>query len=206
MSKKDINEELDGLAPLLGRLKKMNPEEEGLPVNYFDNFGARLQQRLETEAALDKTRSAEQAPEQRTWQAYWLSVKQWLLNPGALATACLLLALTVSLFWMNDSEADAETLFVELEEQEATNYLLQHVDDLETADLVALVSTEDLQELEAALQEPLLEQTITTATTSQPATSPVEAASQKEVWEEAEGLIDELTEEDLEFLEDEALF
>lgn len=194
MREKDNQEEFKNLAPKLKHLLDQEQQRADLPKDYFQNFEARLQQRIATEQSL------EPAVPKRSWSNWWQLVWKPLT---ALAVPALLL-----LFWFKPApqpDMPVQSNFLALSTQEIDQYIVQNLEEFSIGDLTTMAETEVLDNwqegiLAEATQEPepiqALPSTLNNPTKQESSFDKALEATQNE------DLLDELTTEDLNFEED----
>ncbi|MFK7797088.1 MAG: hypothetical protein AB8E82_06515 [Aureispira sp.] len=196
MREKDNQEEFKNLAPKLKHLLDQEQQQASLPKNYFQNFEARLQQRIATEQCLEPTAIA---PSKRTWN-HWL---QWLWKPFvALGVPALLV-----FFWLRPFEPNlpVQTDFLALSTQEIDQYIAQNLDEFSLGDLTTMAEPEVLDNWQEGILE---EATPEPKSIIVPAPKPPHQTKQESSLDKAleatqsEDLLDELNTEDLNFEED----
>jgi len=142
--KKEIQDELADLSPLLAELKR---EEVGMnvPENYFDYLTESI---IEQAALIPKPATPTVPTSKPIWYAF-LFKKQVL---GGLAMT--LLVLTTVLFFRN--QPIAEPTFAEISSEEAAAYIAAHLEDFETTlftegDFIEEINDEALEDSEIDL-------------------------------------------------------
>lgn len=199
MREKDNQEEFKNLAPKLKYLLDQEQQRAALPKDYFQNFEARLKQRIITEQSLETPVIA--APK-HSWSNWWQSVWKPLT---ALAIPALLL-----LCWLKaspTSEMPTQTDFLALSTQEIDQYIIQNLEEFSLGELTAMAEPEVLDNwqegiLAKATQEVELKPIETHIA---PSSDPTKRESSLDKALEAtqnEDLLDELTTEDLNLEED----
>lgn len=182
MKEENRQEELDKLAPKLKQLLDQEQEQAALPQNYFQNFETRLQQRLATEHSLEPTLPS---PKEPSWKGWWQHIWRPLT---AFALPALLLLLWFGLAPSEDIEVAS---FAALSDQEIEQYIDQNLEDFTAVDLLAVA---DGDVLDAWEEEEM--------TNSLPPASEQSSFEKAMESTQSEGLLEELTTEDLSLEED----
>jgi len=149
-NKKEIQEELEALAPSFSKMKK----EEGfqVPENYFNNLPDQIL------GELDLNKEEVSVGEQSSW---WTPIAESLMvlfQPRMAIAFATLLLLVASVFYLKNQGSSEALPFVELTSKEAEIYVLENIDEFEDELLYDLVlqteslTTED-QELNNYLEE-----------------------------------------------------
>ena len=194
MEDNNKQQEFQELAPRLKELLDKERQQATLPKDYFQNFEARLQQRIETEQSLEATSS----PSKNSWGAWWQQIWKPLT---ALAVPALLVLLWLG--WSPNGEKATRDSFADLStevsSQEIDLYIEQNLEDFTLTDLLAMAEVEVLD----AWQEGMLP----TVTTSEPAPESMPTNSEQSLEKALENtqskdLLDELTTDDLSLEED----
>lgn len=194
MEDNNKQQEFQELAPRLKELLDKERQQATLPKDYFQNFEARLQQRIETEQSLEGTLGSSK----RSWGAWWQQIWKPLT---ALAVPALLVLLWVGLS-PNGEDAPVDSfadLSTEVSSQEIDLYIEQNLEDFTLTDLLAMAEVEVLD----AWQEGMLP----AVTTPEPAPESVPTNSEQSLEKALENtqskdLLDELTTDDLSLEED----
>ncbi|MGH1335421.1 MAG: hypothetical protein ACRBFS_04775 [Aureispira sp.] len=195
MKEENNKEEFEELAPKLKQLLKKEQAEAQLPNNYFQNFEARLQQRLETEQSLE--RAAPTSPRSQ-WRMWWQHIWKPLTT---LAVPALLLLLWFQ--WPEGVEQPVSATFAAVSSQEIEQYIEEHLEAFTVMDLVAMAEIEVLDKWQEGIVQPIAPTRVTPS-------SPVETPSinSNQSFEKAlettqsDDLLDELTTDDLSLEED----
>lgn len=195
MREKNNQEEFKNLAPKLKHLLDQEQQQAGLPKDYFQNFEARLQQRIVTEQSLEPA-----AAPKHTWNNWWQS----LWKPFAALVVPALLVL----FWLRplpEPNIPLPTDFLALSTQEIDQYIAQNLEEFSLGDLTAMAETEVLDNWqEGILTDTTKEPTPIETPTTAPSNPTKKESSLDKALEttQNENLLDELTTEDLDFEED----
>lgn len=180
------NQEFEELAPHLKGLLDKERRETDVPNNYFQNFEARLQQRLATEQSLEPAAPIQPPSDFGAWwQRLWKPLT-------ALAVPALLLLLWVGGTWTTTPAITAD--FAELSTQEIDQYIEQNLEDFTEEDLVAMAETAVLEKW----QEKII---------LAPTPTPIPASSKSSFDKalestQSDDLLEELTTDDLSLEED----
>lgn len=193
MNEKERDDELEEMAPNLSHWRQCQQKDsEGVPEDYFQNFEARLQQRLETEEALTPKAGSSSPSWLTRWAAWWRPTT-WALVPA--------LAL---LLWWNGQETvpnvDEAPNFAELSEGELDAYIEQNIESLTTQELAAVLDEEVLQPELIVVKEALVEEEQTEETeASSSAASSLDRALEETALDD---LLEELSIEEIEGTDD----
>ncbi len=147
MREKDkIKEELDGLSPLLSKMKEEGGQPFRAPEGYFRGLPDEVLRRARAEEGLIRKNSP--APEGTGLMA-WL---WWLLIPRhaiGLATALLLIAAGAYLFWQQPARTDPGGALAGISEEEAEAYISENIGEFELELMLeaSVVSVEDMPEM-----------------------------------------------------------
>lgn len=184
-----MKDELNELSPFLAKLKKDKKEKTTIPNNYFENFEARLMNRIHEEEALNP----KEIPTMEKPLGFWARM-QFIFAPKfvagfSMAVVFLVLGVLGLKYNANDNE---QVLLAELTVEEAKNYILNNIEDFDTEDIISHLAIDEI----VAFQEniPVLEKT-NTATQKENKTSTIDKAIKSA---NAEDLLKDLTEDDLE--------
>ena len=150
MSEKNkIREELEGLSPLLSKMKGQGGQPFRVPGGYFQGLPDEVLRRARAEEGLVREGlPARNNRENGLWA--WL---QWLLLPRraiGLATVLLLLAAGAYHFWPQPGSYSPEEALAGISEEEAKAYVSQNIGEFELELMMeaAVVSAEDMPEIE----------------------------------------------------------
>jgi len=152
-NKKEIQEELESLAPSFSKMKK----EEGfqVPENYFNNLPDQILEEL------DLNKEEVSVGEQSSWWTPIAESLMMLFQPRMAIAFATLLLLVASVFYFKNQDSNEALQFAELTSIEAETYVLENIDEFEDELLYDLVlQTESLtiedtenQELNNYLEE-----------------------------------------------------
>lgn len=198
MEENNKQQEFKKLAPKLKELLEKERQQATLPKDYFQNFEARLQQRIATEQSLEAT----SAPKEAIWRAWW---QQFWKPMTAFALPALLL-----LFWIGVSPKERETvvdsfadLSTEVSSQEIDQYIEQNLEDFTLTDLLAMAEVEVLDTWQEGIIEVEPAPTPAPETAVEPASISSENSLEKALEStQSDDLLDELTTDDLSIEED----
>lgn len=137
-NKKEIQDELDALAPSLSKMKK--EEVFKVPEHYFSNLSEQVLKELdlETEEVVVK--------KQPYWWRQLMDNLMALMQPRIAIGLATLALLLVSVFYLTNSGVEMQTSLVELSSEEAGDYILEHIDDFEDDLLYEIALETDLLE------------------------------------------------------------
>jgi len=154
-------EEEDKIPKLLRKLKKPPQEQLGdIPEGYFNDFEKRLMQRIATEGEVQsETIASTGTPEKiAIWQEKPVAKIRKLRPMQVISIAASFLLLILAGTWylrgMQSSNSfnyknlmaiDVQKALHKMSMQEADDYLLANVDELETADLLENMQEEDME-------------------------------------------------------------
>ncbi|MCO6477044.1 MAG: hypothetical protein J5I94_10515 [Phaeodactylibacter sp.] len=147
MKEKDkIKEELDGLSPLLSKMKEEGGQPFRAPEGYFQGLPDEVLRRARAEEGLIRENRAAPAGAGRT--AWW----QWLLAPRhavSLATALLLIAAGAYLFRPQPAGIDPAEALAGISEEEAEAYVCENIGEFELELMLeaSVVSADDVPEM-----------------------------------------------------------
>jgi hypothetical protein len=199
MEKKKINKELEALSPFLSNLKKDKKEEFSMPVNYFDKFEDRLMHRIEEEAAL----STERHSEENTTNSFLSRIKSFFRPHYAIGFSTCLLLIIGSIYVLKpvDSPTNLDTIEGLLADGSIDTYIYNHIEDFRTEDIVALLEVDEVADIQEDIvgEEALNSTAVNTEKTTETIQSSMDKALDAVA---ADDLLDDLTEEDLELMED----
>lgn len=199
MEKKKINKELEALSPFLSFLKKDKKEEFSMPVNYFDKFEDRLMHRIEEEAAL----STERHSEENTTGSFLSRIKSFFRPHYAIGFSTCLLLIIGSIYVLKpvDSPTNLDTIEGLLADGSIDTYIYNHIEDFRTEDIVALLEVDEVADIQEDIvgEEALNSTAVNTEKTTETIQSSMDKALDAVA---ADDLLDDLTEEDLELMED----
>jgi len=199
MEKKKINKELEALSPFLSNLKKDKKEEFSMPVNYFDKFEDRLMHRIEEEAAL----STERHSEENTTNSFLSRIKSFFRPHYAIGFSTCLLLIIGSIYVLKpvDSPTNLDTIEGLLADGSIDTYIYNHIEDFRTEDIVALLEVDEVADIQEDIvgEEALNATAVNTEKTTETVQSSMDKALDAVA---ADDLLDDLTEEDLELMED----
>ncbi len=195
MENENIHNELEDLSPLLSRHKKGKKKEVSLPANYFNSFEDRLMARIEEEEALiGTTQKQEQKKEQRGWFWAWFSMRKL----AGFASIALLIGVAI-FFWPKPAVEEATPLLLaDLSLEETRGYVLDNIEDFSTEQIVAVIEEpiiEAIQEEVKIMEEEVVDIMPVEAKEEKEEKAAIDKALEKI---NAEDLLDELSEEDLE--------
>ena len=130
-NKKEIQEELEALAPSFSKMKK----EEGfqVPENYFNDLPNQILEEL------NLTKEEVSVGEPTNW---WTRIEEslmMLLQPRMAVGLASLILLVVSVFYFQDRGSSEAIPLAELTTSEAETYLLENLDEFEDELLYDLV-------------------------------------------------------------------
>jgi len=195
MNKKEIEEELKDISPFLANIKKDKKEGFSMPANYFDRFEDRLMHRIETESALEP-KAIQENDNKSVWSFFrgLLTAKMQYAMGISMVVLVMLIALPLINQEPTLPSATSSGLLAQLSQEEAKNYVAEHVDDFSTEDLTATVEQERLNELQATVTVVVEEEIIET--------EPIEVGTSEQLDEALEkideAVLDDLSEEMLE--------
>lgn len=199
MEKKKINKELEGLSPFLSNLKKDKKEEFSMPANYFDKFEDRLMHRIEEEAAL----STERHLEEKTTGSFLSSIKSFFRPHYAIGFSTCLLLIIGSIYVLKpvDSPINVDTMEGLLADGSIDTYIYNHIEDFRTEDIVALLEVDEVADVQEDIvgEEALNSTAVNTEKTTETIQSSMDKALDAVA---ADDLLDDLTEEDLDLMDD----
>jgi len=131
--KKEIKEELKIHAPLLSGMSK---QQEGykVPDDYFARMEADLWEQLKP-----ATKTVVEPASNTSWLDGLIQQISWLLQPRmALQLASVALIIVAGLFIMNRTATDKTDALADLTADEASEYVLAHLDEFDTESLIEL--------------------------------------------------------------------
>ena len=146
--------------PLLTNLKKVANEQLGeLPKGYFDGFEERLELKLEGEKAEPKLVPLQTKPQLRKVESVYI-----------MAAAASVLLFIVSTLWLIKGTKTSSPFAYELmanmnvdegintmELAEASAYLIENLDEMETEDILESLNEESIQQLSQANMIPMMD-------------------------------------------------
>jgi hypothetical protein len=199
MKKNKINKELEELSSFLSNLKKDKKDAFSIPENYFDKFEDRLMHRIEEEAAL----SPERHSEKKVAIPFFSRIKAFFRPHYAIGFSTCLLLIIGSFYVLKpvDSPTNLEIMEGLLADGSIDSYIDDHIEDFRTEDIVASLGLEELIDIqediigEEELNSDMLSKEKPTETIKSSMDKALDAV-------EMEDLLDDLTEEDLELLEE----
>ena len=131
--KKEIKEELNNHAPLLSGLSK-KLEGYKVPDDYFARMEADLWEQIKP-AAKTVTESAPRT----SWLDGLIQQISWLLQPRmALQLASVAIVVVAGIVLMNQNTTTQPDALADLTAEEASEYLLAHLDEFDTESLIEL--------------------------------------------------------------------
>lgn len=151
MNEKDkIREELEGLSPLLSKIKEESGHPFRTPEGYFQGLPDDVLRRIRAEEGLVRRSGPAQLKERDGGIGAWL---QWLLMPRQAAGLALALLLAVGgayLFRTQGGAPDAPDALAGISEEEAKEYVSENIGEfgLELMLEASVVSAEDISEIE----------------------------------------------------------
>ena len=152
MKEKDhIREELEGLSPLLAKMKEDKQQPFRVPAGYFQSLPDDVLRRIRAEEGLVR----EKAPEIRTaWRERLGKAFQAFLQPRyaiALASVVVLVAAGWYLFWpAGPAMAEPSATLASLSQEEITEYITNNIESFDIGLMVeaAMASEEDVRNIE----------------------------------------------------------
>lgn len=151
MSKKDeIRKELEGLSPLLSKMKEEGRQPFRVPEGYFKGLPGDVLRRARAEEGLVRGRRPSAAERSGMGFGAWL---QWLLLPRravGLAVALMLVVAGAFLFWPRLSGPLPEEALAGISDAEAKAYVSENIGEFELELLLeaSMVSADDVPEIE----------------------------------------------------------
>lgn len=199
MKKNKINKELEELSPFLSNLRKDKKDAFSMPENYFDKFEDRLMHRIEAAAALSPKRYSEK----KVASPFLSRIKAFFRPHYAIGFSTCLLLIIGSIYVLKpiDSPTNLETMEGLLADGSIDSYIYDHIEDFRTEDIVASLELEELVDIQEYKigEEELNSNTVNEEKSTERIKSSMDKALDAV---EIEDLLDDLTEEDLELLEE----
>lgn len=155
MKNKKVQEELEKMAPFLTEYKKGTPQKMPIPTNYFERFEDRLMHRIQEEEALEKGTNS--TGDRLLGGLGIKSFLKQLFRPyyalGGLASMLIIIAgcywfLTNTTHQETWTEGDMDGL---LADGSIDFYIDSNIDNFTTEDIVAILESEELEQMEAEL-------------------------------------------------------
>ena len=192
MKEENNKEEFRKIAPKLKQLLDKEEAKAELPKDYFQNFEARLQQRLATEESLEPA-----IPNNANvqWGIKGTYIWKYLM---ALAVPALLILLWLR--WPTALVTPASINFATVSSQEIDQYMEEHLEIVTVMDLVAMAETEVLDQWEEGIV-PVIEPVVLSSPTKVDVL-PNQSLDKALERTQNDDLLDELTTEDLQMEED----
>jgi hypothetical protein len=199
MKNNKINKELEELSPFLSNLKKDKKEDFSMPANYFDKFEDRLMHRIEEEAALSPERHSENG----TGVSFLSRIKAFFRPHYAIGFSTCLLLIIGSIYVLKPVESSTNLDAMEglLADGSIDTYIYNHIEDFRTEDIVALLEVEEVADIQVDMIGE--EVPVSNDTPTEKPTETIQASMDKALDAVAvDDLLDDLTEDDLELMED----
>ena len=199
MKKNKINKELEELSPFLSNLKKDKKDAFSMPENYFDKFEDRLMHRIEEEAALSPERHSDKKIE----IPFLSRIKAFFRPQYAIGFSSCLLLIIGSIYVLKpvDSSTNLDTMEGLLADGSIDSYIYDHIEDFRTEDIVASLELEELIDIQKDI---IGEEELNSDILSKEKSNETIKASMDKALDavEIEDLLDDLTEEDLGWIEE----
>lgn len=157
------NDELKELSSFLSKLPK-SKKQEVLPKDYFQNFEARLMNRINEEEAL-KPKTIETKT-----TSWWDKISTIFIPKYAFGFASVIILIVSVFFVLNDNNATQEDLLAELSQEEATTYIVNNIEDFSTEEIIASLELNEIKKIETiTIIKPTIENKTTEPSSSKTA-------------------------------------